>query len=273
MNKFKGILFCTDLDGTLLKTDKTISRENIEAIEYFKSQGGKFTFITGRMPYFSRQMYNAIKPNAPIGCGNGCAVYDYQTEKYLWRMEMPFCSLDIVDSVLREIPEMGVQVNTFERVLFCSDNEAMEIFRNITSMPKLLCSHKEISEPFSKIVFGDLDNENIEKLKKIVENDPLSKDFDFVRSEKFLYDILQKGIDKGTALLKIAEILGIQKEKTVAIGDFNNDIGMIKKAKVGIAVSNASKDTKNASDIVTVSNDESAIAKVIYDIESGIIKI
>ena len=50
MGKFDGILICTDLDGTLYRNDKTVSKENREAIEYFKNEGGYFTFITGRMP-------------------------------------------------------------------------------------------------------------------------------------------------------------------------------------------------------------------------------
>ena len=51
MKKFDGILFCTDLDGTLLESDHKISKENIEAIRYFQSEGGLFTFLTGRMPF------------------------------------------------------------------------------------------------------------------------------------------------------------------------------------------------------------------------------
>ena len=57
MKKFEGILLCTDLDGTLLRNDKSISRENLDAINYFMSEGGYFTFITGRMPYTSSNIY------------------------------------------------------------------------------------------------------------------------------------------------------------------------------------------------------------------------
>ena len=71
MKKFENLLFCTDLDGTLLNDEKQISRENLDAIEYFKSEGGKFTFITGRPPIISFDTYNKIKPNVPFGCFNG----------------------------------------------------------------------------------------------------------------------------------------------------------------------------------------------------------
>lgn len=76
MGRFDGVLICTDLDGTLLKNDKTISCENIEAIEYFKREGGYFTFVTGRMPFFVSYVLDTIKPNAPFGCVNGAGLYD-----------------------------------------------------------------------------------------------------------------------------------------------------------------------------------------------------
>jgi hydroxymethylpyrimidine pyrophosphatase-like HAD family hydrolase len=88
VGKFDGILICTDLDGTLYKNDKTISKENKEAIEYFKREGGYFTFITGRMPYYSLNAYNAINPNVPFGCVNGGGLYDGQNRRYIWNQPM-----------------------------------------------------------------------------------------------------------------------------------------------------------------------------------------
>ena len=76
MKKFEGLLLCTDLDGTLLNNERKVSKENREAIDYFKSEGGYFTFITGRMPYFSAQVFDIVQPNAPFGCINGGGIYD-----------------------------------------------------------------------------------------------------------------------------------------------------------------------------------------------------
>ena len=71
VGKFDGILICTDLDGTLYKNDKSISPKNCEAIEYFKQEGGLFTFVTGRMPFFVSNIYETVEPNVPFGCING----------------------------------------------------------------------------------------------------------------------------------------------------------------------------------------------------------
>ena len=71
------------------------------------------------------------------------------------------------------------------------------------------------------------------------------------------------------ALAKLAEHLHIDPQKTFALGDHNNDIGMFRTARYGIAVFNACKDALDAADFVTVSNEEHALARVIYDIESG----
>ena len=76
MKKFENILICTDLDGTLLNSNREISKENIDAIEYFKSEGGLFTFITGRVPKTSKSICDSIAPNAPYGCMNGGGIFD-----------------------------------------------------------------------------------------------------------------------------------------------------------------------------------------------------
>ena len=72
---------------------------------------------------------------------------------------------------------------------------------------------------------------------------------------------------------KLAELLGVDMRRTIALGDYNNDIGMLRAAGVGIAVANACPEAKAAADRVTVSNEESAIARVISDIEQGSLNI
>ena len=118
MKKFDGMLFVTDLDGTLIDDSGNISKENLDAIEYFKSEGGKFTFITGRLPFGARRIYEIVKPNAPCGCINGGGIYDYEREKFLWSMELSKSVLDMVEYVDINLPPMGIEVNLHEKIYF-----------------------------------------------------------------------------------------------------------------------------------------------------------
>lgn len=267
MGKFDGIMICTDLDGTLYKNDKTISQENKEAIEYFKSEGGYFTFITGRMPYYSIDAYNAVNPNIPYGCVNGGGIYDGLEHRYVWTYPIESSVIELAEYIDEKFDNIGIQVCGFDTTYFTEDNVFTEIFRKITNLPKNICHYRDVKEQFAKIIFVVDSEEKMSKIDEALKLHPLSENFDFVRSEKFLYEILPKGVNKGLALSKLVEYLHVDMGKTVAIGDFDNDVGMLKAAKLGVAVSNASKAAKDAADVITVSNEEHAIARVIYDLE------
>ena len=273
MGKFDGILICTDLDGTLLRADKTISEENIGAIEYFKSEGGLFTFITGRMPMYVPYIYNTIDPNAPFGCINGGGIYDHRTGKYVYTVELDRSALKLVEAVDRELPMIGIQVNTFECVYFNKDNEAMVNFRKETGAPNVACHYNDVREPLAKIVFGDECEENILALAKLLSEHELADSFDFIRSDRTLYEILPKGNSKGGVLMKMCELLSIDPKRSIAVGDYDNDVSMIKAAGMGIAVANATPSVMAVADAVTVSNEEHAIAKIIYDLDNGALKV
>ncbi len=272
MKRFDGILICTDLDGTLLRDDKSISKENLDAIAAFRAEGGAFTFVTGRMPFYVADTLAALGEH-PFGCINGGGIYDPRAGKYLWTQE-PLSEkvLDLLDYMEEEMPDTGFQINTFERLYFCKETEAQEIFRRMTGTPRLVCHHREIPAPMAKAIFVD-SPENIDRVAALLAAHPLAAEFDLVRSAPTLFEILAKGIDKGLLIPKMAKIYGTTVEKTVAVGDYDNDVGMIRAAGVGVAVANAIPEVKEAADYVTVSNEEHAIAAIIRNIESGQIRL
>ncbi len=271
MKKFEGILICTDLDGTLMKNDKTISEKTIQAIEYFKANGGFFTFITGRMHMIVSDILEKVKPNAPIGCNNG-SVYDYIERRYIWKEDLSCEVIELADYVDISIPAIGIQFNTENKIYFNKDNSSMELYRKVTGLPYATCDYHNLKESIMKVLFSDADMGNMAKLSEILAKHPLAEKFDFVRSESFLYEVLPKGINKATALTKIVEHLNLDMNKTISVGDYDNDIEMIKAAKIGIAVSNAQKSVKEAADCITVSNEEDAIAQIIEDLDAGKIR-
>lgn len=273
MKKFEGRLICTDLDGTLLRNDLTISDRNKQAIEYFKSEGGLFTFITGRMPSYLSDIYGKVRPNCPIGCINGGGVYDFENQKYLWTQSLPHSALELVKCVDNALENIGIIVITFDKTYFCKENAATALLRRATGVPNLVIDYDDITEPISKVIFGDIDTDNLLEAINRLNSHPKSDQFSFIRSELALYEILPKNINKGTALSKLCEILDIDVKNTIAFGDYDNDIGMLKTAGLGIAVSNATDGAKAAADLVTVSNEEDALAVMIDALDSGKVKL
>ena len=269
MKKFEGMLFCSDLDGTLFSKDKTVSKQNLEAIEYFKSEGGLFTFITGRMPKTSKEICDIVKPNAPYGCINGGGIYDHREGKYLWNIELPKEALELVKHVEEQLPDMGISLNTESNVYFRKDNSAMVYMRSVTGLSNITCTYDDLDEILLKVAFGHDDEEQMLSLIKLLNNHPKASCYDFIRTERRLYEILPKGVNKGLALKKMADLLGVNMSKTIAVGDYNNDISMIQEAGIGIAVANAVDEVKAVADYITVSNNENAIATIIDGLDKG----
>ncbi len=270
MKKFEGLLFCTDLDGTLYTDDKAVSKENLDAISYFKEEGGLFTFITGRVPQTAKAVYNLIQPNAPYGCGNGGGIYDPVAEKYLWAQYLPQDAIELVRTVDREQPEIGIQFNVEKRIYFNKDNSAMERFRALTGVPNIYCHYEDVKEPVLKVVFAHRDEGQIDQLAELLNNHPLASAVEFIRSEHSLYEMLPKAVSKGDALLRLAQLLKIDPAKTIAVGDYYNDVSMVKVAGKGFAVANAVEDVKAVADYITVNNNESAIAAIVDGLDRGI---
>lgn len=273
MEKFSGILLCTDLDGTVLDSNKNVSKENLDAIEYFKSRGGLFTFITGRIPKTSKKICDILKPNVPYGCINGGGIYDPFKNEMLWLRTLPRTVLELMDLVYEKMPDVGMLVDAPFAAYFSRDNESMKKFRKIVELPEVFMHHNDVTEPIAKIIFTHHEDERIAELANLLNSHPLAGEFDFIRSAHDLYEILPKGNSKGDVLVKMAELLGVSMDKTIAVGDYDNDISMIRAAKIGYAVANASEGAKAAADIITVSNNDHAIAKIIDDLDKKKIEL
>lgn len=269
MAKFEGILICTDLDGTLIGSDHRISKKNLDAIEYFKNEGGLFTIVTGRVPVTAKALYEEVRPNVPICCLNGGAIFDHLKGEYVWLSTLCDKALDVIDFVAEKMPDIGIQINTANNIYFSRNNESTEYFRVRTGVPNLEKHYRSVNEPISKVLLSSMSNESILALAELLKEHPSYADFDFIRSEATLYELLPKGNSKGNVMKRLVEYLGLDMNKTIAIGDYDNDVSMLRAAKLGVAVANASDAAKKAADRITVSNDEHAIARVIYDLERG----
>lgn len=265
MKKFDGILICSDVDGTLLRNDKSLSSENLEAIEYFKQNGGKFTIMTGRMPFALHTVLDIITPNAPLGFGNGLGLYDIENGKMLASNSLGISALPIARYVYDNFPDIGIEYTTFDEILCARVTETVLRHLDHEKLPLKTISVDGFNGELAKILFA-AESEKIDSLMSVLPKLESASSFQLIRSDAVYYEILPKDMTKGTLVLKLAALLGTDIKNVIAIGDNENDVSMLKAAGTGIAVANATERAKAAADIVTVSNEENAIAKIIYDL-------
>lgn len=263
--KFDGIFFCSDLDGTLLKRDKSISEKNLEAIEYFKANGGIFTLITGRMPYALGDIAGKVNPNAPIGFGNGLGIYDTETGEKHSLAYIDSSVMEIVKMVYGDFPEIGIELTTHDRIYTARVNDTVIKHFKDENHELIEADINDFSLPIAKIIFAaekDVLEAFIPKIKKWH-----TEKFRMLRSDEIYFELLPKNADKSCLLKSLTQMLKSRVEKVISIGDNDNDAEMLKLADIGIAVENATGKAKSAADIITVSNENDAIAKVIYDLD------
>ena len=265
MEKYKGYMICTDLDGTFTQPSPSggdevfVSRENCEAVEKFKAGGGIFTFSTGRRPWYIKEnIFPFVTPNAPMITVNGASIYDHVQDKILRSvfleksvLHAPIEAYKIFGDVIKEVYAVA---ETEEFCISYAEENFEEKFRKIISL----------HEDWYKFVFRCVDEENTLKFQKFLRS-KYSDNCDLPRSWPTGQEILHINATKGAMALELKKMLP-DVHTLICVGDFENDISMLKMADRGYAVSNAIDEVRQAADFITVANTEGAIAKIISEI-------
>lgn len=267
MNQFKGYLICTDCDGTLTDSEGKVSEKNAEAIRYFQREGGLFTLATGRFPEHINQFQNQLMINAPIVSLNGTALFDTKANKLInnWTMKKQDC-MDMFEYLQKNWD----QVWEYWLNYTCHDSVGYKPGEHHPGDGSLQKMFAPLPEELYKIVI--IQHEDVTPL--------VQKDLKEKYGDKFRFDTSwQNGLEiqdinsgKGIAVKYMKDYMNADIHTTIGIGDYENDITLLEYADIGYAVANALDSVKKVADRVTVSNNESAIAEVIYDIEKRLNK-
>lgn len=259
MGKFDGWLLCSDFDGTIY-VNKSISEENQAAVRYFQENGGRFTFASGRFPPMFKDMAACITPRAPIAGLNGATIEDPADGRVLYRG--------------------GMEREAAMRFAL----ESFELYPSVVSVLLYYYDHS-VTVRRGAVIEGELEREIAglpERLPKIVLiSAPEGSDAvlaDVSRRAEGIYSISRswvRGIElndpadtKGRSVLRIKEMVGARH--LVCVGDYENDITMLRAADIGYAVGSAVPALKAVADRVTVDAADNAITAVVADIEAEI---
>lgn len=266
MGKFDGYLICTDLDGTLLTDDKQISAENKKAIEYFISEGGLFTFSTGRMPMGIKVVLRSVMPNAPIVCANGASVYDAESNKFLWSKFLEDKAFNLVEYIEEKCPNAGIEINDEDTIYFSRPNRLTQECRAFEEIPGDDIDYHLIPQPWKKIVFM-VEADDMQALKSALKEYEFYDEFTFLQSNTNYLEVVPNGCSKGDGVMHLAKILGIEKSKVIGIGDEENDYELVKQSGIGVAVANATPRLKSIAKWIVADNNNHAIKALIDKME------
>ena len=271
MHKTKGII-ALDLDGTLLNSKKELSEGNLAALKKAADAGWEIVPTTGRfyggMPDFIRGLpfvHYAITIN-------GAYVEDLLEGNEIYTAEMPYKQAIDIMKYLDKLPviyDCYMDNDAFmTEALKAKVDEIVEnprIRKMFYDLRKPVPELKEFLEnrvqDVQKIQFftkdADLRLHLLEELPKVFENIAVSS------SSPQNIEINQAKATKGLALITLAEYLGLDRSKTIAMGDGLNDISMLEEAGIGIAMANGCDEALDAADWVTSHCDEDGVAKAI----------
>ena len=262
------IIAC-DLDETLLTTDeRKVSAKNISAIRAARAQGVKFVVSTGRgFPSVSGTLTELGLVNQPgeyVISFNGAAITENNGNRLLHCVDIPF---ETVEKLFKrgEAFDLGAHIYTLDKVYGYrfTDNERaylagrMEVeMRDDWDMDFLR------GDTIVKILFVNPDQNYLWQMER--EFADLSAGLTVSFSSNRYIEFSPAGVDKGSGLLKLAEMLGVDREDTIAIGDNFNDLSMIRAAGLGVGVANCVDGIKADCNYIThATNDEAAVAEVI----------
>lgn len=264
-NKFTGCLLVSDMDATLLTNKHKISDKNREAAEYFISNGGLFTVATGRMNKGVREYLGRISINAPAILHNGAQIYDFKSEKSLREKFIEEERKGIIKRVYEDMPELGIEIYSNETIYIYRECAETARFKNRKYTDVVYSLPDEVwGQPWIKYLL-------IGKKKLLDRYEPVyRRDYDSgyaVRSGKKYLDIVSGEASKGIALSELRTITGA--EKVIAVGDNMNDISMLQTADISFAVDNAEDSVKETADFQAPSNNDSAIAYIVEQLDKG----
>lgn len=271
--KFEGIIIFSDLDGTLLDSNHAIGERNREKIEYFKQNGGYFTFNTGRNYLNIHKSIPDAREvvNAPVSTCNGACLYDLSagapvkenfidSKNALKAIEMSKAYPDVRSEISGSTCIYAEMYDSYVASDYPEKGRANLIVCPIEEMRK---------DNWYKVVFRGEPRDLVPFREKVMER--FGADLEYCNSSPTFFEICPAGCTKGTMIPELKKYCGDAENAILyAVGDYENDIPMLRAADVSACPSNAMDDVKAMCDIQLCSCDEGAIADLIDYIEKNL---
>jgi Cof subfamily protein (haloacid dehalogenase superfamily) len=255
-------LVATDLDGTIVRSDGTVSARTVAALARVEQAGATLVFVTGRPPRWMGSVVEEVGHRGLAICANGALIYDLHTERVVEEHLIPAAVLREAMGRLRKVlPDMGFAVEYADGIVFDPNYERAGWDRS-SMAGRTADGDVLFDRPCAKLLARH-PSESVDELLK----QALPAIGDIVTPTHSngirLLEISAFGVSKATSLARLCAQRDISANEVVAFGDMPNDLPMLTWAGRSYAVANAHPDVLAAVTRHTAGHDEDGVAQVL----------
>ena len=260
-------LIAIDLDGTLTNQRKEVTPRTLEALMLAQEQGLRLVIASGRPTHGVlpiAEMLQLSRYGGFLLSYNGAEIYDCQAQKMIYRQAI---DLSLLPTIYQYARDYHFAVETFKDNLAITEQPDDPYIQRQARINRLTITKVtdwvgEIDFPVMKcLIVGE--PERLEQLEQVMRPEMEGK-LNICRSESYFLEIVDKDVDKASALSRLLDYTHCKREELVAVGDSYNDISMIRFAGLGVAMANAKKIVRQHADYITRSNEDDGVADLIY---------
>lgn len=267
MPKINYGLVVSDFDGTLVRHDGTISEENKTAIARYVANGGAFAISTGRLHYGILDRARELGLKGLVACCQGAIIVDIESGQPVENNMIPY---ETTLTICEKMEELGLHYHLYDFENYYSNkaDDALRFYEKAVRKKAILITDKPLSQFVrekkmrSYKVLAMVEPKDNERFYKEIDRTHFS-DCITTKSADYLIEVVNANYSKGTAVEFLAKHYGVPLEKTIGVGDQWNDLPMIERAGLGIAVQNADQKLKEKAVVCKFTNEENAIANII----------
>jgi len=267
---FSNWLAVSDIDGTLNNKLRRLPPRNLEAIRRFvKELGGNFTLASGRNVASLEKHYRRLPiAGTPAVVLNGAGIFDFESRKMLSFAAIDEKGMDFIGEICERFPALELLIHAadtvylvrpvFGRIVMWADNLSYQAVKSIREVPR---------GGWGKVVLAGM-SPLVQKARAFVEE---QKDLPVlgIPSSVVSFELLAPGTHKGTAVLKLAEMLGIPQAHTAAIGDYFNDYDMLRSVAVPAVCAQAPPEMHKIAAYVSCHCNRGAVADFLAYLEEN----
>lgn len=267
INKDKIRYVAFDVDGTLLRDDKSLAEETKQAIHRLQDKGIGTMLVSGRSVHSLQNFIETLRLDETEGylIGiNGGSIYDCKTQKFIYQEKI---EPSLVEEYFGAWPKENLSRAAYREGTLFTDTptkDDVNYLKRINDMTMVsVDSLAQPMEDIDKMMIAGF-QENIEPHVDGIQERFAGRLY-MTYSTAIYFEAMPLGIDKGVGLTNFAKMVGGSLDQILAFGDGDNDTPLLAAAGIGVAMDNATPATKAVADHITKSNEDNGIAHFLKD--------